>query len=145
MINPRPFRGQAGLSLLEVLIAVIVLSLGLIGLAGLQMNALRNSEGAMERSMAVVESYSIIDAIRIDPQAASSGGFNLALDADPAGGTFAGNELVKWRTRLQNQLGAGASGSVACADSLCIITVDWSDQRGSSGNDTQQIITEARL
>ena len=150
MTAPRPFpvsarNAHAGFSLLEVLIAVIVLSLGLLGLAGLQTSALRNNQSAMERSMAVIESYSIIDAMRIDPDAVENGLFNLEIDADPEAGTFSGNELVKWRNRLQDSLGADAVGAVGCVGSLCTITVQWNDQRGTAGSTTQQIVTEARI
>lgn len=150
MTAPRPLpmttrNAQAGFSLLEVLIAVIVLSLGLLGLAGLQTSALRNNQSAMERSMAVIESYSIIDAMRIDPDAVENGLFNLEIDADPDAGTFSGNELVKWRNRLQDSLGADAVGAVGCVGSLCTITVQWNDQRGTAGSTTQQIVTEARI
>lgn len=150
MTAPRPTpmttrNVQAGFSLLEVLIAVIVLSLGLLGLAGLQTSALRNNQSAMERSMAVIESYSIIDAMRIDPDAVENGLFNLEIDADPEAGTFSGNELVKWRNRLQDSLGADAVGAVGCVGSLCTITVQWNDQRGTAGSTTQQIVTEARI
>ena len=138
-------RDQRGLSLLEVLIAVIILALGLLGLAGLQMNALRNNQSSMERSMAVVESYSIIDAMRVDRINAVNGAFNVEIDGSPSGGTFAGNELVKWRARLVQLLGTGASGAVACNGANCTITVQWDDSRGASGSAQQQITTQVRL
>ena len=57
---------QTGVSLLEVLIAVVVLSLGFLGLAGLQLNSLRNNESSFQRSFAVVETYTIADAMRAE-------------------------------------------------------------------------------
>lgn len=141
----KTLRRQAGISLLEVLIAMLVLSLGLLGLAGLQMSALRNNQSAMERSMAVVESYSIVDAMRIAPNAVDNGDFDLSLEDSPASGTFAGNQLIEWRGRLQNLLGESARGAVSCADSVCTVTIEWDDQRGTSGSDAHQVITEARL
>lgn len=138
-------RQQRGVSLLEVLIAVIILALGLLGLAGLQLNALRNNQSSMERSMAVVESYSIIDAMRIDRENALSGGFNIELDADPTEGSFAGNEIAKWRNRLQDALGEDATGSIACNGAVCTVTVQWNDERGTGGSSSQEIVTEVRL
>jgi|SRR5690554_4511312 len=138
-------RHQRGVSLLEVLIAVIILALGLLGLAGLQLNALRNNQSSMERSMAVVESYSIIDAMRIDRENALSGGFNIELDADPTEGSFAGNEIAKWRNRLQDALGEDATGSIACNGAVCTVTVQWNDERGTGGSSSQEIVTEVRL
>ena len=136
---------QAGVSLLEVLIAVVVLSLGILGLAGLQMSALRNNQSAMERSMAVVESYSIADAMRVDRTNAINGAFDVTLEDDPTAGTFAGNELVKWRARLVQLLGPAAIGSVDCDGANCTIVVQWNDTRGTAGAAQQQITTQVRL
>src|SRR5690554_795872 len=145
MTHLKPSRRQTGISLLEVLIAMLILSLGLLGLAGLQMSALRNNQSAMERSMAVVESYSIVDAMRIAPNAVDNGDFDLSLEDSPASGTFAGNQLIEWRDRLQDLLGESARGAVNCVDSVCTVTIEWDDQRGTSGSDAHQVITEARL
>ena len=138
-------RSQAGVGLLEVLIAVLVLSFGLLGLAGLQMSALRNNQSAMERSMAVVESYTIVDAMRVDRTNAINGAFNLGLESDPAGATFAANELTKWRNRLGLLLGPDATGSVACNGAECTVIVQWNDQRGTAGDALQQIATQVQL
>ncbi len=134
-----------GFSLLEVLIAVLVLSFGLLGLAGLQMTALRSNQSAMERSMAVIESYSIVDSMRIDRLNAESGAFNIGLQQTPAGTTFADNELVKWRNRLTALLGQDATGSVSCNGTNCVIVVEWNDQRGIGGAVQQQITTQVQL
>ena len=138
-------RSQAGVGLLEVLIAVLVLSFGLLGLAGLQMSSLRNNQSAMERSMAVVESYTIVDAMRVDRTNAINGAFNLGLESDPAGTTFAANELTKWRNRLGLLLGPDATGSVACNGADCTVIVQWNDQRGTAGDALQQIATQVQL
>ncbi len=138
-------RLQRGVSLLEVLIAVLVLSFGLLGLAGLQMSALRNNQSAMERSMAVVESYTIVDAMRVDRTNAINGAFNIALDSTPSGSSFAANELVKWRARLVLLLGPDATGSVNCNGADCTIVVQWNDERGTQGENDQQIATQVQL
>ena len=51
------------MSLLEVLIAVLVLAIGLLGIAALQATALRNSQSSLERNQAVIASYTIADAM----------------------------------------------------------------------------------
>ncbi|WP_435751028.1 type IV pilus modification protein PilV [Thauera sp. AutoDN2] len=141
---PRSTR-QAGVSLIEVLVAVLVLSLGLLGMAGLQTSALRNNQSAFERSVAVIESYSIVDAMRVDRVNAVNGVFNILIDGTPVGGTFAGNELAKWRNRLAAQLGAGAAGSVNCNGAACTITVRWQDERIGGAGAVQTIQTEVQL
>lgn len=136
---------QQGISLIEVLITVLVLSVGLLGLAGLQLTSLRNNQSAMERSVGIVQSYSIIEAIRADPDSAKSSRFNIALDSEPAGNTFPANSLTLWREQLKANLGSDAVGAVSCNSTRCTIIVQWNDSRGTNGSATQQITTEVHL
>lgn len=146
MTHLKIFRRQTGVSLLEVLIAVVILAFGLLGLAGLQMSSLRNNQSALERSMAVVESYSIADAMRVDRNSAINHAFDLSLDTDPTNGSsFAAAQLTAWRSRLTDLLGPDATGGVACNGTICTITIQWNDQRGSEGAAEHQIQTEIRL
>jgi type IV pilus assembly protein PilV len=138
-------KAQLGLGLIEVLITVFVLAIGLLGLASLQQVSIRNNQSAMERSMGVVQSYSIIEAIRADPDSAKSGRFNVAIDATPAGSTFPANTLTMWRSQLAQNLGAAATGSVDCDVTSCTVIIQWDDSRGLAGNKTQQIMTEVYL
>jgi type IV pilus assembly protein PilV len=54
----------SGFTLLEVLITLIVLSVGLLGLAGLQTMSLRNNHDAYLRSQATIQAYDIVDRMR---------------------------------------------------------------------------------
>ena len=128
-------RRQSGVGLVEVLVAVLVLSVGMLGLVGLQMRALRNNQSSHERGMAVVQTHSIADLMRADRANAMGGSFNVALGAAaPNGSTFAATALATWRTNLIAALGPDATGSIACNNTLCTIIVRWNDQRGSGGN-----------
>lgn len=142
----RSYRRQRGVGLIEVLIAVLVLSFGMLGLAGLQMWTLRNNQSALERGMAIVQTHSIVDTMRADRTSAINNGFDLALDAEaPAGASFAALSLSAWRANLAAVLGPGATGSVDCNGTLCTVAVRWDDQRGSGGSETQTISTEVQL
>ena len=55
---------HAGFSLLEVLITVVIVSIGLLGLAGLQATGLQNNQKAYHRSQATVLAYDLTDRIR---------------------------------------------------------------------------------
>ena len=61
---------QRGFTLLEVLIAVMLLAVGLLGLAGLQAVSLRNNHSAYLRSQATMLTYEIIDGMRTNRSAA---------------------------------------------------------------------------
>ena len=73
--------GQRGVGIIEILVAVLVLSIGLLGLAGLQMRTLRDNESALERGVAVFETHAIADAMRADRVNAIDHSFDIALTA----------------------------------------------------------------
>ncbi|MGC4027471.1 MAG: type IV pilus modification protein PilV [Steroidobacteraceae bacterium] len=144
-LTPRPSR-QAGVGLIEVLIAVLVLSIGMLGMAGLQTWALRNNQSASQRSLAVVQAYYIADVMRTDRVNAVNNGFNLAIDADPPSGTsYIAQSLTNWRANLHDALGADATGSVDCNGPLCDIVVRWDDSRATDGNTQQEISIRVEL
>ncbi|HET8763670.1 MAG TPA: type IV pilus modification protein PilV [Rhodanobacter sp.] len=87
-----PSRGMAaqrGVGMIEVLVAVLVLSIGFVGIAALQARSLSTNNSAMARSMATVDSYSILDAMRADLANAVANSYDGTVvgDACPAAGT----------------------------------------------------------
>jgi type IV pilus assembly protein PilV len=145
-------RQQRGVGIIEVLVAVLVLSVGLLGLAGLQVRTLRNSQSALERGVAVVESHAIADAMRADRANAIDDDFDISLAAAaPTGTTFAEVVVAAWRANLIASLGEGATGSVACNGADCTIVVQWNDSRGTqtadtrAGSTTQTLTTQVQL
>lgn len=136
---------QRGVGLIEVLIAVLVLSFGMLGLVGLQTWSLRNNQSAMERGMATVQTHSIVDAMRADRENAVNGLFDIALgDAAPGGATFRARAVTAWRNALVQSLNSTATGSIDCNGRLCTIVVQWNDARAGGGA-TQQITTQVEL
>ncbi|MEW5973559.1 MAG: type IV pilus modification protein PilV [Pseudomonadota bacterium] len=125
--NPRS--RQTGVTLLEALITVIVISIGLLGLAALQGRALQENQGAFQRSLASILAYDILDCMRANREAAKAGSYDLALDAGkPTGTSVPATDLNQWRTSLETGLASG-KGSVDCdAAGLCTITVQWFDK-----------------
>ena len=73
---------ERGFSLLEVLIALLVLSVGLLGIAGLQTVSLRFNHQSYERTQATVLISEIFEKIAANPVAARSGSFDPVLDTD---------------------------------------------------------------
>ena len=58
-------RHQSGLSLIEVLITVVLVSIGLLGLAGLQLTSVQNSNSSNERFIATTLAQDILSLIHI--------------------------------------------------------------------------------
>ena len=85
-------RRQCGSTLLEVLISIIILALGLLGYAGLQMASLKGSNTAYYRSLATMATYDLIDRMRVDKTKVIAGEFDMAYGADPAAA-----QAVDWK------------------------------------------------
>ncbi|HMB57207.1 MAG TPA: type IV pilus modification protein PilV [Arenimonas sp.] len=140
-----PAAASRGVSLIEVLIAVLILAIGLLGIAALQASALRNSQSSLERSQAVIYTYSILDAMRANPLVARAGTYNQVLPAGacviPAASAtdLSANDRRQWLQKIQQNLGTTACGSINCTIvaapnySQCAVSVRWDDSRGTSG------------
>lgn len=121
--------GQRGVSLIEVLIAAVVLSFGLLGLIGLHTVSLQLNQGAVVRSQASLLAYDITDRIRANWRAADA--YNLAIgDPTPAAGDLTATDLNDWRTALDAML-PGGTGSVEVAGGRVTVVIRWLD----SGDD----------
>lgn len=143
-----------GAGLIEVLVAIVVMAVGVLGIAALQATTLRNSLGALERSQAVVQTYAILDAMRANAAVARIGGYNLNVMTceAPIVGSLAANDLHAWILALRGSVGASACGQIKCGTQDCTITVQWDGSRGSAADDdekealkTYSITTETRL
>lgn len=127
---------QRGVGLLEVMIAILVMAIGLLGIAALQATALKNAQSAMERSQAVVQTYAILDAMRANPGIAKAGGYNYALSTTcgvPGNGSLENSDVTAWLQAIQKSLGADACGGITCAGATCTVQVRWDDSRASAG------------
>ncbi|HEV2681805.1 MAG TPA: type IV pilus modification protein PilV [Rhodanobacter sp.] len=149
-----PVSAQSGVGLIEVLVAVLVLSIAFLGIAALQAMSMSTNNSAMARSMATIDSYSILDAMRADLASATGGSYNTttpvkASACPAAGSTLATAQLNQWCTQLSHDLGAAATttGGISCSGSgECTITITFDDSRaGVGGGSNQQVITKAIL
>lgn len=145
-------RGQAsgrerGASLIEVLIAVLVLAIGALGVAAMQAISLRNSQSALERTQAAVAAYSILDTMRANRQAAAQGLYNTArtCEVPASNGSLVGSDLNLWFTELQSSVKAGACATVTCNGDTCEVVIEWNDERGTGGAEDQTITIRSRI
>ena len=80
-----PPRTQRGFNLLEVLIAIVVLSIGLIGLGLLELKGVQYTRDAYARTQAVILAESLADRMRANPEGATDGLYVLSSDEGNAG------------------------------------------------------------
>ena len=154
--NRVPGRRQAGVGLIEVMVAILILSIGFLGVAALLATSLSTNNSAMARSMATVSSYSILDAMRTDPVKAHDHSYNTTVTASKCSEIsatgLAGVQLKAWSDQLGQHLGAldSTKGTIECTavgtSTECEVTVTFDDSRsGKGGSDEQQIVTRAML
>jgi type IV pilus assembly protein PilV len=149
---------QRGASLIEILVALVILSVGLLGLAGLQLRGMQVNQGSQWRSMAAIMAEDLADRMRADVNAANpanmatSTGFYGSYSYSPgASNTNLSAAMQNWLATTLGELPAGnapPSGAVTCGTSLpCVqvsalgtgnptpiqIDVYWNDARAANG------------
>jgi type IV pilus assembly protein PilV len=140
-----------GFSLIEVMVAVLVMSLGLLGVASTLIVALHSSGSNYLKQQAVQDSYDIVDRMRANFSAANDSGasnpYITALTAPSAStpspdctasvctsAQMAAYDVWQWKTLLKSTLPDGL-GQIAVTPAgptgnlpKITVTVKWSDQ-----------------
>lgn len=120
----------AGFTLLEILVALVVLSIGLLGLASLQASGLRSNHSGYLRSQATIYAYEMADRMRANRATAIGGGYNITLATTaPTGDQIPNYDRREWLNALAGSLPSG-DGQIDCSNTgLCAIDVRWLDNR----------------
>lgn len=138
-------RQSAGFTLLEVMIALVIFSIGLLGLAGLQAGGLRSNYTAELRTIAMIQAQDMAERILANPQGVDANAYdNLAaaipgqvdcVNANCGPINMANFDHYEWNTANDNLLPAGV-GRVqgGGAGTAFTITVMWDEDRsGATG------------
>ena len=141
---------EQGFMLIETLVAVIILAIGLLGMASMQVAGLKSNNSSYTRTQATYLAYDIIDKIRNNP----SGDYAMALGSTPAdvGGvsastlcnfsnitstlncdedTLAVYDQAIWVGDIVNALPSGQGGITVNGDTFTIV-ISWLDKEGNS-------------
>lgn len=123
-------RRQAGVSLIEVLVSLLILGIGMLGAAALQMNALKFTDSSTASSQASFIAYDMMDRIRANPD----GNYALAsLATAPTAGSLTSpvtqdlydfSSNVKW-------MGGTTASSITVVGRVVTITIVWNDARAA--------------
>ncbi len=140
---------QRGITLIEVLVAILVTAIGVMGAAAVQLNAVKFNQTAKFRSTAVFLANDIADRLRANRAAALNGDYDIAMDDDaPSGTSIDVVDLSEWLGELALRMPSG-DGEVARDDRRFTITIQWDESRlsdtreaGSGNLQSFQFITE---
>ena len=156
-------RKEQGFSLIEVLVTLIIISIGMMGIIGMQLMSAKNVNNAELRSLATYFAYDMAERMRANPTGVSGGSYNLVDGSatDPGDCTsgctaivLAQRDAFIWNDMIDNSianntgtaprgLGPGAFGTVRLAAGVYTIAVTWNEQDRSNagGNITPQTLS----
>lgn len=129
-------RNASGFTLIEVMIAVLVLGVGLLGFALLQTTSVRFAQSANQRTHATNLAYDLLDQMRSNRLVATQ--YTTASFAGTATGTACTRDvgtvaiatnIARWQCKVRAVLGEGSSANVTYAAGVANVTITWGDQR----------------
>jgi type IV pilus assembly protein PilV len=133
---------QRGFSLVEVLIALIIMSVGMLGIATLFVQSMQAGRTSMFRHHAVTMAGDVADRIRANPRAgaayAGQGADNgcVATGNDCNEAAMAANDIFQWDAQVADSLPNGdvtVTFNDAVAPPEYTIRIDW-DEPGEDPN-----------
>jgi len=125
---------QAGMTLIEVLVAILIFSFGLIGLIGLQARAVQFSTSAEDTSRAALLANEI--ATSIATSTVSGAAVSVSASAVEA-----------WQVRAADMRNGGlpnGAAAIAASGNSASITITWTPPSAASGapNASNQYVTQ---
>ncbi len=138
-INKRAFRKREfGFSLVEVMVALVIMSVGMLGIAGLYVQSMQAGRTSMFRHHAVNLAGDIADRIRANPTAgasyAAAGAPNscvgMGINCTPV--QMAANDIDVWGDQADKTLPGGAvvvvfTAAAGATPPTYQITVTWTE------------------
>ncbi len=126
---------QSGFTLIEVLVAIIILAIGLLGLANLQIVSLRNNMSAYLRTQAIVLAHDIMERMRSNVQYYNTNPIpnpisHGCLKNQCTLQQIAENDLFEWNAAIRAVLPGGMGtpptpGATINGVTTYVITIQW--------------------
>ena len=127
---------EQGFAMLEVLITIVVISFGLLGLAGLQAVGLKNNQTAYLRSIATQQAYDMADRMRANFTGVQAGdynnisgvGANQACSSACTPAQLAAYDRFSWNTANAALLPGGSGTVLGSPATVFNVTVSWTEK-----------------
>ena len=148
-------RGQRGDTMIEVLVTIIILAVGVLGAAALQVTTLKNLSTSHSAGVAAIIAEDFSERMRANPTAALADGY--VHDTAPIGDTdcvanlcsmadLANYDIETWWNQLTAVLPAGTAEVTRNAGTnTFVLTVRWDEDRSGSTGTTCPMESEADL
>ncbi|WP_025856585.1 type IV pilus modification protein PilV [Pseudomonas sp. CHM02] len=134
-------RHQAGMTLIEVLVATLILAVGLLGAAVIQLNALKYTDSSRMTSQASFIAYDMLDRIRANVGADYAWGRSEGALANSASANVRNQDLHDFEANILGFAGESASGSVSISGSEVTVSISWDDSRGANRSGARETFT----
>lgn len=125
---------QQGMTLIEVLVALLILTVGLLGAAAVQINALKYTDSSRMTSQASFIAYDMMDRIRAN----SGANYTVTPPTSANPGNARDQDLYDFTTSIVNFGGPTATGSITLNQRVYTITITWSDARAANTASAQR-------
>lgn len=133
---------QSGLTMIEILIAIFIMAVGLLGTMTLQMRAVQDTGNANLRSVAIYLANDMADRIRANKAGRTAGTFNNMTNAKDtniksacyttagcSGADMALHELSEWRKTVEDSnILPDGDANISANGGVYTVTVSWSDR-----------------
>ncbi len=145
-----------GFTFVEVLVAMVILSIGVLGLGLLQLTSMQNTQGGYLRSQATILAYDMIDSMRANIPAVANGDYSITFaQATPAAvncyslaancttAQMATSDVNRWRNVLANYLpsGGGQIGTVNVGLTTDVtVAITWIDPYSAETGNEQLVL-----
>lgn len=148
---------QRGFTLVEILVTVVLISVGLLGVAALQLTTLRGNQDSYVRSQASVLAGDILDRMRVNPFDFRNNAYSVTFNGRGDQSTRAGKDLGDWQDEIDRTLPGTDEESAGQVERtydpttrrhIVTITIQWRERGDGSGaaevNDTDGADGELR-
>lgn len=138
-----------GFTLLEVMVSLLILSIGLLGLAGLQMAGLRSNQNSYYRLQATLLAQDLSERMRANLAGVKAGAYEAAAGADDMDCTravctpaqMASHDLAQWQADIAKQLPLGVGeickGAPDCGSGAAYtVKIRWDEKHSGAPNRT---------
>lgn len=128
------------MTLVEVLVALVLISVGLLGVAALHVTSLRGNQESYARSQAVLLAAGILERMRANQIAFAQYEVGLNGTGDEGAGATVLMDLTAWQTAIDQALPGGAAvagGIIDCTGNIATVTIQWIEREEQATSRTR--------